>query len=41
MIKGSYMKDGGMNRDPRPPSKVSTFKRGAKQTIQKMSGGKK
>ena len=30
------MKDGGMNRDPRPVPSVKTFKHGPKQTITKM-----
>ncbi len=32
---GTYMKDGGMDRDPKKPSTMKVFKHGAKYTIKK------
>lgn len=32
---GTYMKDGGMDRDPHKPSRVATWKHGVAETISK------
>lgn len=41
MAKGTYMKDGGMDRDPQAPPMMKTFMRGAGETIKKDAGRQK